>query len=493
MKLIVIIFSILISVPDRAFGFDLASQIQELKLSNGMIWLIVHRPQVPVFSGIVMIRAGGADEVPGKTGLAHMFEHMAFKGSKKIGTRDFQKEAPLLKEIENCGEEMSQLTQSDAPDLKRIAELKAKIQKLTQEEYQTMKKNEVWEILSRKGAEDLNAFTAKDVTAYHASMPVAQFPLWASVTSEMVFDPIMREFYQERDVVMEERRLRYDNSPNGFLWEVVAQEAFPEGPYHWSTIGHAKDLVSLTMKDAALFHSTHYTPQNMVGVLVGDLSRDQARATLEKYFGKVPARKPPKDISAPDFSFKGEKRKTISFPAEPSLVVAFHKPKAPQREDYIFDMLDGLLCEGRTGRLYQKLVKELKIASTISCAASFPGSRQNNLFVIYSQPINGHSLEELEKAIHEELQRITTDLQPKELEKVRAQISYNFFWSLASNSELAEQLAIDQAVIKDWKYVVHYPKIIETISIDEIKKTAKHYFTQENRVIVYQIRGKRKS
>ncbi|MBI5298745.1 MAG: insulinase family protein [Deltaproteobacteria bacterium] len=472
-------------------GLNLASQVTSFKLSNGMTWLLVYRPKIPVFSGMVMVRAGGADEVNGKTGLAHIFEHMAFKGSKEIGTKNFAKEAPILKEIAKVGRAMSEEMQKEKPDPKIIQEDRQKIQELTQEENKYVVKNQVWETLSRNGAEDLNAFTSKDATGFHASMPVTKFPLWAHLFSQMVFEPVMREFYQERDVVMEERRLRYDNSPQGYLFEEMIKTAFPSGPYSWSPIGHVKDLVGLTMEDAENFHKHYYTPSNITGVLVGDITLSTAKTELEKTFGKYsgPARQ--KEPVFPDSSFQGEKRKTIFFPAEPYLVMAYHKPKAPSQQDYIFDILDNLLCEGRTGRLYQKLVKEERIASSINCTSGFPGSRGDNLFVIMAEPIKGNSLETLEKSIEDEIEVMVDNLKQSELEKVREAVLYYFVWDLENNMQLAEQLSSAQAILKDWRYVANYTKVIQSITSDEIEKTIKKYFTKDNRVVVYRLRGKR--
>jgi predicted Zn-dependent peptidase len=327
------------------------------------------------------------------------------------------------------------------------------------------------------------------MTAYHASMPKSAFSLWAFTASEMVLSPVMREFYQERDVVMEERRLRYDNSPHGILWEALVQEAYPEGPYSFSPIGTWKDLKSLTMEDAFQFHQQHYAPNNMVGALVGAIRPSEAQKVLEQFFGRVPARKLKKEKPSSSFAFQGEKRKAISFPAEPQLLIAFHKPKAPSREDYVFDILDSLLCEGRTGRLHKKLVQEEKTAASVYCTSSFPGSRYDNLFVILVTPIKSHSLKKLEDSVLKELSTLAANLEASELEKVRQAVSYQFFWGLEKNMELAEQLAIAEAILKDWRYVVNYPKVIQSISSEEIKRVVEKYFQPDNRVTIYRRRG----
>ncbi|MBI4125497.1 MAG: insulinase family protein, partial [Deltaproteobacteria bacterium] len=344
----------------------------------------------------------------------------------------------------------------------------------------------------RKGSPDLNASTSKDLTTYHASLPANQFSLWAYVFSEMILHPVMREFYPERDVVMEERRLRYDNSPQGFLLEALVEEAFPEGPYHFSAIGRREDIQNLTEEDAYAFHRTYYLPQNMVGVLVGAVPVEQAKPVLERFFG---GQKRGIHLPRPQnksFAFHGERRKTVLFPAEPILVVAVHKPPAPARDDYLFDMLDNLLCEGRTGRFYRRLVEELKAASEVYCATSFPGSRAENLFLVFAAPSKGVALEGLEEKVWAELERIKKDLQQEELNKVRRAVLYNYFWSMKSNAELAEQLAYGEALMNDWRYIVNYPKVIESVTAGEIQSAAKKYFVPNNRVVLYRLRGEKK-
>ncbi|MDO8493892.1 MAG: pitrilysin family protein [Deltaproteobacteria bacterium] len=426
------------SIPARAY--DLASQVKEFHLSNGMKWLVVYRPQIPVFSGVVLARVGGVDEEVGKTGLAHMFEHMAFKGSKKIGAT---------------------------------------------------KENEIWETLTRHGGADLNAFTSKDVTGYHVSLPARHFPLWAYIFSEMVHEPVMREFKQELDVVKEERRLRYDNSAMGYTIENFNELAYPDGPYHWSPIGKQEDLAGLTEEDAYAFHKKYYVPDRLFGVIVGSVPVEKAQAELEKYFGKIPVRPSPPEPKAPTFLFSGEKRKTIHYPAEPYLMIGFHKPNAPNRDDYLFDVLYGVLCEGRTGRFYKELVLKQKVASAVSCSTTFPGSRLNNLFVIFAGPNKGVALEDLEKKIYAELETAKGGIAREEFDKVATGILHDFLWGMENNMNLAEQLVTAEALLGGWRYITNYQDVLLTISEAEVKNAAKKYFVPENRVVIYRERGER--
>jgi len=489
---IILFLLLLILLPNSLLAFDLDSQVKEIRLSNGMKWLIVHRPGIPIFSGVIMLRVGGADEEEGKTGLAHMFEHMAFKGSKEIGVSNYNLEKPILKKIAKLGRKLAAERQRPNPNQKMISDLRGQMTHLELEANPYRVKNEVWSTFSLHGGVDLNAFTSKDLTGYHASMPSHQFPLWAYVNSEMIFNPVMREFYSELDVVMEERRLRYDNSPRGYMIENLILEAFPSGPYHWAPIGFQKDLAGFTMEDAEAFHKRFYVPENMVGTLVGSISPKRARMILEQFFGKARKKKAPKMKRAPNFAFKGEVRKEISYPAEPYLMMGFHKPNAPKRTDYVFDMIDGIMCEGRTGRFYKKLVQQDKVASSVRCSTSFPGVRYNNLFVIFASPNKGRTLKELEEAITRELEGLKKEIDSPELEKVRRWSLYNFTWSLEDNMHLARQLAYAETVLKNWRYITTYDKVLKTIRVREVKNVASKYFKPKNRIVVYRNKGKQK-
>ena len=441
LKRLLCLIAILSASVAHAASFDLSSKVVAYRLPNGMTWFLVPRPEVPVFSAIVMVKVGGVDEPANKTGLAHMFEHMAFKGSKTIGTKG---------------------------------------------------DNEVWSIFNRNGAGDLNAFTSKDFTAYHASMPAAKLPLWLYMNSEMILHPVMRQFYQERDVVMEERRMRYDNSPMGFLLEQFTELAFPEGPYHWSPIGDPADLKTLTEEDAYAFHQKFYQPDRMVGAIVGDFDVDAVKKEIAKYWNSGENTAISKfKIQNSNSKISGEARKTIQFDAEPFLLMGFHKPAVPQRGDYQFDIFQGLLCNGRTARLEQSLVQQKHLATQVSCSNGYPGSRMDNLFIIGAAPAKGISLATLEAAVESELGRLTRDIAPEELTKVRKQIQADFYRNLQDNGELAEQLATTQTLTGDWNYLIQYSKVIASITVSELQKAAAHYFQPTNRVVVYRERGKK--
>lgn len=480
---------LLFLVAGNAFGFDLAKNVHEIRLRNGMRWLLVERHQAPVFSGVVMVRVGGADEYPDKTGLAHVFEHMAFKGSSEIGTKDFKREKEILKKIEKTGDRLTVLQTSEKPDEEEIKRLKEELAKLSKEAASYQIKNEVWELMARNGAADLNAYTSKDVTAYHASMPVNKLPLWMSVVSQMISDPVYREFYTERNVILEERRAGVENNPNGKMSEILLKTAFRESPYRWLVIGSEKDVAGFTIADARAFHNRYYTADNMVGVLVGDFKTAGARTLLEKYFGSIPASKEKKkDRSHED---KGGGEKKFKFNAGTAVAIAYHKPTLPDPDEFVFDVMEVLLCDGPTSRLEKRLVYDEKVARVIYCSDSYPGSRLNNLFLFWSEPNRSYSPEKLAAKIEEELGRLKTEpVSEEELMRVRKKVMASVLYALEKNMGLAMALADFETIFNDWRLLIDYPKKIEKVTAQDIMRVATKYFTDEGKTKIVRERGK---
>jgi len=487
----VLFLVLLVAFPLLAEGFNLEKKVVEFRLKNGMRWFYVKRAQAPVFSGVVMVRVGGADEIDGKTGLAHVFEHMAFKGSKRLGTRDWAKERVLLDRIEEVGAKLTRESQKDEVDASIVESLSAELAKLEREADRYRAKNEIWELLVRNGGADLNAYTSKDVTTYHASMPSNRLELWASVMSEMVFEPAFREFYTERSVIAEERRSGVDNHPDGLMSEKILSASWDSGPYRWSTIGFEKDVMGLTVEDARAFHRKHYVPGNMVGVLVGDLNLRAARAVLNRTFGshskgKVPS--PPKKGAKEC----GRVHERFSFEAEPSVAVAWHKPTLPDEAEYSFDLIQAVLCDGRSSRLQKRLVYERKLAEEVYCSTSYPGARLPNLFLIWVDPLKSASVPAILREIEGEVKRLRDEpVGEDELSRVKKQAASGLVFSLERNMALAQMIAQFQTVFGDWRLLARYPKRLESVTAEDLMKTARKYLVQDNRVTVERERGRR--
>jgi predicted Zn-dependent peptidase len=448
-----------------------------------MKWLIVERHQAPVFTGFVRVKVGGLDERPGITGLAHLFEHMAFKGTPVLGTTDFEKEKALLARIGEVGDALAALVRKGQADTEAGKELKAELEALTRAQDEITDENTLITLYQLHGAEGLNATTDKDLTSYFVSLPKNRLRLWALVEASRLASPVLRDFYTERDVVMEERRMRTDSQPGGALYEELNQLAFTTSPYRWPTVGYMEDLAAMTLAEATAFHRRFYVPANTVGCLVGDFQFEEAVKVLEETFGAIPAGPPP---SRPVFATpprRAARRSVVSFDANPLWALAFHKPSLPHRDDYIFDVIN-VLVQGRTGRLHRRLVLRDRLAQSVG-AFGAPGSRLSNLFVTWVVPLGEGSLPQIEKAVWDELERLKREkISEAELQKVRNRVSADQARSLDSNSGLAGALSYFEALAGDWRYVADHPKVIASITADDVQRVARTYFVPENSVTV---------
>ncbi|MEW6433797.1 MAG: pitrilysin family protein [Myxococcota bacterium] len=472
-----------------ALGFalvtgGLSDQVHELTLPNGMRWLVVERHDAPVFTGFVRLRVGGADEAPGQTGLAHLFEHMAFKGTPVLGTRDWAAEAPLLEAIAKVGDALAALERKGQADSDEGRALKLELERLSKAHKALTDENALARLYQSAGAVGLNATTDKDLTSYYVSLPKNRLALWMTVEAQRLAAPVLRDFYTERAVVQEERLRRIETDPGGAMYEELMQLAFVTSPYRWPTVGYAGDLKALSMAEARAFFDAHYVASNAVGCVVGDVTVAEVRALLDKTFRLLPARPLP---AAPVFSeppSRAQRRSALTFDAKPRLLFGFRKPPPPSRDDAIFDVFDVLLGEGNTGRLQQRLVFKDRLAQSVG-TFSGPGSRFDGLFIVSVVPLEGVAPEAVERALWDELERLGREgPDAKELDKVRNRVTADLARTLETNAGIAGALSRYEALLGDWRYVEALPKTIETITADEVKAAAAKYFVRENNVIV---------
>ncbi len=463
---------------------DLRTLVREHRLKNGMTWLIVERPHAPVFTGFVRVKVGGADEEPGYTGLAHLFEHMAFKGTQVLGTTDFKKEQGLLRQIGQVGDRLAQLERSNRGQSDEAQKLRQRLEELSREHDAITDENALATLYQLNGASGLNATTDKDLTSYFVSLPKNRLELWALTEASRLASPVLRDFYKERDVVIEERRMRIDSDPGGAAYEELTQLAFTMSPYRWPTVGYYEDLAAMTLGKAEAFHRRYYAPANSVGCLVGDVKFAEAVELLERTFGQIPSRAAPPEVLFAEPPSRQERHSTVYFDASPRIYLGFRKPTLPHRDDYVFDVIQVLLGQGRTSRLHRRLVlKERSVQGVGSFGA--PGSRFENLFVIAAVPLANKSPEEVKKSIFAELERLKNEpVSEAELEKVRNRITADQALGIDDNSGLASMLSYFQSIAGDWRYLVEHPKMIESITAEDVQRVAKKYFTRENRVVV---------
>jgi predicted Zn-dependent peptidase len=288
---------------------------------------------------------------------------------------------------------------------------------------------------------------------------------------------------------MEERRLRNDDSPVGSLYETFTSAAFRAHQYGVPTIGWESDILSLTPAATEAFFKTYYGPGRATIGIVGDIDPKEVMTLIENTFGKIPSSPPPPPIVTVEPPQRGERRVEVEFEAEPSLAMGFHKPGLGHPDDYVFDVIDELLTDGPTSRLYSKLVRESRLAASVSSDANYPGVRSANLFVISATPLAPHSTAEVEAAILAELERLKKEpVSSKELERIINNLDADMVRALRSNSGLASQLALYQTVADDWRYVLKARDKIAAVTPADIQRVAAQYFTKTNRTVATLVR-----
>jgi len=463
---------------------SLGNKVQQFTLANGLTLLVAERHDSPTFTAYMTIGVGSVNEVGNNRGVAHLLEHMRFKGTRQIGTRDFAAEKPLLETIEQTAVALERLEQQPHADAQRKQALVEKLHTLQQQHRSLVVKDEFSQIYARHGGMGFNAFTGKDLTSYLVSLPANKLELWMSLEADRMQNAVLREFYTEREVVLEERRRSYESRPGGMMYEALLSTAFRVHPYRHPVIGWTSDIENLTLAETRDFLHRYYTPVNAVIAIVGDVDAEQTHQLVERYFGSMPPGEKIPPVTAVEPPQQGERRTEVCFDAEPQLLVAFHKPTLPSRDDYTFDLLGHLLTEGPRSRLYRSLVLEQQLATKVT-SYSAPGARYNNLFVVSLTPRSPHTTAELERALYRELELLKQQpVSEQELTPIRKQLRADRLRYLKSNNGLANMLTRFQVVAGDWRYLVDYDENIARIHGDDLQQVAQRWLTKENRSVI---------
>jgi predicted Zn-dependent peptidase len=470
-----------------AHAQDIASfekQITTKKLANGMTVIIMERPEAPVFSFYTHVDVGSAQEVQGITGLAHMFEHMAFKGTDKIGTTNFAAEKAALAKVELAyAAYLKENLKEVGRDPKKVDELEQEWRKAIEAADAFVVVNEFGKIVESQGGVGLNASTNWDETNYYYSFPENRLELWAYLESERFLHPVMREFYKERDVVMEERRMRTDSSPQGRLIEQFLAAGFIAHPYGRPVVGWPSDLRAFSATDAANFYRKHYVPSNMVITVVGDVKAEKALPIIERYFGRIPAGPAPEPLRTQEPPQRALREVVLQDKSQPLYVEGYHRPRATDPDDAVYDVLADLLSKGRTSRLYRSLVRDKQIAVAAE-GGSFPGSKYPSLFFFFAVPAHGKTAEDMAAPIHAEIEKLKTqDVSDEELKSVKTRAKADLVRGLGDNQGLAIQLGDYQVRYGDWRELFRQIQRIEAVTKADIRRVANKTFTEENRTV----------
>ncbi|MEA2204864.1 MAG: hypothetical protein QOE77_1640 [Blastocatellia bacterium] len=470
--------------------------VQEVVLDNGMRLLLVPRKGDPNIAAGWVARVGSVNEHPGITGLSHLFEHMMFKGTKTIGTSNIDENLKLMKEMDDVRAQIRQEQQSlilkarlgeitDAKDPKfrseRYQGLLTRFDELTKREKELMIKDEFDRVYTTAGGSGMNAGTSNDFTVYFINVPANKLELWFWMESDRLRNPVFREFYSERDVVHEERRLRTDSTPTGKFDEQFDSMFWQSSPYGWPVVGWPSDLEGITREEALDYFAVNYAPNNLTACLVGDIDPARAKELAQKYFGRL-SRGPrvPEPVRTAEMPQLAEKRMVAYAETVPQVRIRYHTVAEGHPDDFVLDILASLLS-GRTGRLYKSLVLQQGIAN--SAGAGEDGRKYEGLFELNAVAKPGKTPEEVEQALYKEIERMQKDLvDANELQKVKNQYAAGAFRSIQSNFGLMVQLLLRDNT-RGWSTINSDPAHHQAVTPEDIRRVANTYFKPENRTI----------
>jgi predicted Zn-dependent peptidase len=463
---------------------ELRASVKEFTLDNGLHFLVVEKPDAPVFSYATCVDAGGVCEVTGTTGIAHMFEHMAFKGTPTVGTSDYNAERKAMAVTDAAWDayraEKNKRFQADST---KLVELMATFRAAMEREKSYVVQNDFDRILETNGARNVNAFTATDMTCFMYSLPSNRAELWARMEGDRLAQPVLREFYQERDVVRNERRIG-ESSPVQCLYDDFITTAFVAHPYGYGVIGHASDIEAFSRRDAQAFFDKYYVAPNMTICIVGDVTVDQVHKLAEQYFRHVRVGPNPPPVITVEPVHHAELRVTSEGDANPTVIIGWQCP-AQEDPDYApMELVMEILGSGRSSRLYERLVKKEQVASQVGAGTDTPGSKYENQAVVFVFIAAGRDPEEAEGMVYDEVDRLITEgPTAEELQKVKTGYVARTIRQLRQPQWLAIALASSDQMLGDWRGAFDHLGQIEAVTAADIQRLAKERLTKERRTV----------
>jgi len=463
--------------------------VKEHVLKNGMKVLILERHNAPTVACYVYFRVGSVHEPAGQSGIAHLLEHLLFKGTQTIGTTNYQKELELTKrqdEIMERLETLAKLKQSrpaDKPSAEdmEIKKLEEELQQVSQALQSYLVAKEYTQIFEKNGAQDLNASTSQYTTNYYCQLPANKLELWAWLESDHLTNPVLRGFYEERDTVLEERRQRSEDNPGGLLWEEFICTMFKAHPYHRPIIGWRSDVESLKRSQVEDYFKRFYAPNNAIAVIVGDVKTDEVIRLMKRYFESIPPGTPMAPVTTVEPEQFGERRVIVELTSQPRLVIGYKGTTVGQPDDYVFDIISNILSEGRTSRFYRKLVLDKKMCLSIDAFNS--AQKDIGYFGVYAIPQSPFTAAEVEQAVYEELELLKKEpVSEQELQRAKNNLEVGFLRSLNSNEQMAERIGYNE-ITSSWRYLLNWLPTCQKVTAQDIMNTANKYFVPTKRTV----------
>ena len=468
----------------------------EHELENGLKILLVPRPGDPNIAAGWIARVGSVYERPGITGVAHLFEHMMFKGTHTIGTSDIGQDLDIIAQLDAVKTELyveearllqahrlGEIEDPHDPDARspRHLELLEEFDGLLQRQQELLIKEDFSRVYTGQGASGMNAGTSYDFTIYFINVPANKLELWFWMEADRLLNPVFREFYSERDVVHEERRLRTDSTPIGKFQEQFDAMFWESSPYSWPVVGWPSDLEGMTREEALAFFDQYYAPNNLAAALVGDFDPEAAIAMAERYFGRIPrGARPPLEPRTREMPQLAEKRMVAYAETNPQVVVRYHSVPDGHVDEPALVVL-GQLLNGRTGRLYKALVEDQQVATNASGGQS--GFKFEGMFELRGTAAQERTPEEVEQALYAALERLKTEpVTDRELQKVKNQNAASNFRDLQGNFQLMMNLLIRDGN-RGWETINTDPPRYDAVTAEDIMRVATTYFTPETRAV----------
>jgi len=473
------------SVAELQKSFE--KKVTEFTLANGLHFIVIERHDAPVVSFHTYVNVGSVDDPGGETGLAHMFEHMAFKGTPAIGTRNWPAEKAALDVVEQVYDRLeAERNKGPHADASKMAAISRELAAAMEKADSYVEPNEYDRVVESNGGQDMNASTAEDSTNYFYSFPSNRIELWFLLESSRFLNPVFREFYKERDVVREERRMRVESSSQGKLLEALAATAYAAHPYRNMPGGWASDIEHFRRPDAERFYKQYYVPANITLGIAGDVDPLAARRLAEKYFGRLVARPLPSQYRTVEPVQEGERIASVASPAQPFVIIAYKRPDRHSPDDPALAVLDAVLSDGRTGIIYKDMVRDKQIALGAGSDAEFPGGKYPSLFLFYVAPASGHSVEENQKELDRIIQQVkTAKIDDQTLRRVKTKLRAALIRKLASNAGLASELCSYYVAYGDWRKLFTELDDYDKVTADDVERVANTYLVKEHRTVAY--------
>ena len=472
---------------------EFEKKVTEFTLPNGLHFLIVERHEAPVVSFHTYVNAGSADDPAGLTGLAHMFEHMAFKGTETIGTKNWVEEKKALQSIEDAYDQReAERNKGPKANPVKLQSLDGSLKLLIGRAEDYVDPNKYTTIIEENGGAGVNADTNLGYTEYFYSLPSNRIELWFLLESQRFLHPVFRQFYKERDVVMEEYRRNVDSSVQGLLSQTFKAAAFEASPYRNPPGGWPSDIVRLRVNDARAFFEKYYVAANINIAIVGDVKPADAKRMAERYFGSMPTRPLPPTVDTREPPQPGPKTVVVESPSQPLALIGYKRPDQLDKDDPVFDTIAMILSNGRTSMLYKDLVQEKRLAVGVQAIPTFPDGQFTNVFVFFLAPAQGHTIEENQHELEALLERFEAKpVDAETLARVKTKARASVISRLDSNAGLAALLTRFYGSYGDWRKLFTSLEDIDKVTASDVQRAAVKYFVTKSRTLAYTSPGAR--